>query len=584
MPLIQFGDFEFDDLTFELRRNGAPARIQQQPARVLAFLLSRAGSLVTRDDIRQAIWGTDTFVDFEQGLNFCIRQIRITLADQAEKPSFIETLPRLGYRFIAPITAPTAAAPAPAATSDRRRIRIGFVPIEPLGSGVEDYFAVGLSEDMISALSRIDPSRMRVAAGLRLVNSEALGAQLERLQREFNLDYLLRGTVRRSGETIRISAQLHDLRDRSVLWSETYDRQTSDLLAVQEDVTRRVSQSLALELLPGETSGSRRYASSSAAYDAYLKGRYFWHKMTAEAIGSSLTYFHEALAIDPAFAPAYAGLADCYAQMGSIRVGIMKPLEAVAQARIYLQRAMDLDDTLAEAHCTLALIKSWYDLDWAGAEREFQIALNLDGSLLTALLWQSLYLAAMGRHEEAIASARRARDTEPLSPVMNMYLGVALMNAGQYDLAMRQFQLAIELDPLSYRPHMFMGRTYVFLGRYDEAVVAFQQALERNPENLEALAYIGCAKAESGDRKAAIAIAQQVLAAGVRTDPSILLGSIYASLGDADELFPWLDRARDARSTPIYLILIDPNFRRFESDPRYAAFRVSLGLPPYRRT
>ncbi|MGA8708574.1 MAG: tetratricopeptide repeat protein, partial [Steroidobacteraceae bacterium] len=233
-----------------------------------------------------------------------------------------------------------------------------------------------------------------------------------------------------------------------------------------------VSQSLLLELLPGVVAGSRKYARSSAAYDAYLKGRFFWHKMTADAIRSSVAHFNEALAIDPEFAPAYAGLADCYAQMGSVRVGMAKPLDALTEARTYLNRAMELDDMLAEAHCTSGLIKSWYEFDWVGAEREFQLALRLDPGQVTALLWQSLYLSAMGRHHEAIASMRRARESEPLSASVNMYLGVAQTHAGHYDLAIRQLNQAIELDPHYYRPYMFLGRVLMFVGRYQDAVAS----------------------------------------------------------------------------------------------------------------
>jgi TolB-like protein len=374
MSLIRFGEFELDERTLELRRKGTLVRVQQQPARVLVFLLSHQGKLVTRQQIQDAIWGHDTFVDFEQSLNFCIRQIRITLDDHAEKPSFIETLPRLGYRFIGAVERVGDDGPK----TGRNRIRIGILPIEDLGGAVEDYFAIGLTEDMISALSRIDPERLRVTVGPRSPSGILPREELDRLQRELDLDYLLRGSVRRSVDAIRIAAQLLDLRDKSVLWSEVYDRKSSDLLGVQEEVTRRVSQSLVLELLPGATVGSRKYARSSAAYDAYLKGRFFWHKMTPDAIRSSMANFNEALTIDPEFAPAYAGLADCYAQMGSIRLSMLKPFEALAKARTYLQRAMELDGTMAEAHCTSALIKCWYDFDWAGAEREFQLALSLD--------------------------------------------------------------------------------------------------------------------------------------------------------------------------------------------------------------
>jgi TolB-like protein/lipopolysaccharide biosynthesis regulator YciM len=581
MSFIRFGEFELDEQTFELRRKGVPTRIQRQPARVLAFLLNHPGTVVTRDQIRNVIWGEDTFVDFEQGLNFCIRQIRITLNDQAEKPRFIETLPRLGYRFIAPLEKieakeTTAAKEIPA---DRRRIRIAVVPIEPLGGAAEDYFAAGLTYDMISALSRIDPVRLRVTAGPRLLSGEPVGEQLKRLQRELDLDYLLRGSVRRSAETIRISAQLHDLRDKSVLWSETYDRNSSDLLAVQEEVTMRVSQSLALELLPGSAMGSRKYARSAASYDAYLKGRFFWYKMTRDTMRSSIACFTEAITIDPGFAPAYAGLADCYAQMGSIRVGIMKPLDALAKATPLLQRAMELDNNLAEAHCTLGLLKSWYDLDWAGAEQEFQVALSLDSSHLTTLLWQSLYLSAMGRHEESIASVKRARESEPLSPIMNMYLGVAQMHAGQYDLAIRQLKQAIELDLHSYRPLMFLGRAYSDLDRHEDSVAAFRQALTINPENLESLAYMGQAMADLGNRRGALNVITKVKAAESRTEPAILLACIYASLGEDSEMFRALDRALKNKSVPLYVFLLSKTFRRYESDARYHEFLRSMGVP-----
>jgi TolB-like protein/tetratricopeptide (TPR) repeat protein len=574
MPLIRFGEFELDEQTFELRRNGSLIRIQQQPARVLAFLLNHQGALVTRKQIQDAIWGGDTFVDFEQSLNFCIRQIRITLNDPAEKPLFIETLPRLGYRFLS--RAETVVNREPA--TRHRRIRIGVLPIEDMGGPTEDYFAIGLTEDMISALARIDPERLRVTVGPRFPSGSLAREQLDSLQREFDLDYLLRGSVRRSAGAVRITAQLIDLRDKAVMWSEVYDRPSSDLLGVQEEVTRRVSQSLVLELLPGTVVGSRTYARSSAAYDAYLKGRFFWHKMTGEGIRSSVASFNEALAIDPKFAPAYAGLADCYAQMGSIRVGMMKPLDALAEARTYLNRAMELDDTLAEAHCTSGLIKSWYEFDWAGAEREFQLALRLDPGQVTALLWQSLYLSAMGRHHEAIASMKRARESEPISPSINMYLGVAQTHAGHYDLAIRQLQQAIELDPHYYRPYMFLGRVLMFTGRSQEAIDNYQTALSINPDNLESVAFMGSAKACAGDRQGAVKMIKRVIAAENKTEPAILVASIYASLGDTSPMFEWLERAVERRSTPIYIALISAEFHPYRTDPRFHGFLNSIGL------
>ncbi len=225
---MRFGEFELNEQTFELRKNGAPVRIQQQPARVLAFLLQHRGTLVTREQIRLAIWGDDTFVDFEQGLNFCIRQIRLALNDQAEKPSYVETLPRLGYRFVGKMEK-SGDGQTVAAAPDEKRLRIAVVPVEELSGKEEDYFAAGLTEDMISALSRIDPAQLRVTSVPKLEAGDGMADHLNRLQRELNLDYLLRGSVRRSGDALRISAQLHDLRDRSACFgSRTYDRKASD--------------------------------------------------------------------------------------------------------------------------------------------------------------------------------------------------------------------------------------------------------------------------------------------------------------------------------------------------------------------
>jgi TolB-like protein/Tfp pilus assembly protein PilF len=574
MSVIRFGEFELDEQTLQLRKNGALTHIQQQPARVLALLANHRGSLVTREQFRLAIWGEDTFVDFEQGLNFCIRQIRLALNDQAEHPLHIETLPRLGYRFISQIEKGAEGEPGPA----EKRIRIAVVPIEDLSGQSEDYFAAGLTEDMISALSRIDPGRLRVTAVPKLNSGMATGDHIAQLQRQLNLDYLLRGSVRRSAGMLRISAQLHDLRDNSVLWSDTYDRSSVDLLAVQEEVTQRVSRSLALELLPSATVGSRRYSRSSAAYDAYLKGRFFWHKMNTDSIGRSMAYFNQALSLDPTFAPACAGLADCYAQMGSIRVGQMKPVEALANARVHLKRALDLDETLAEAHCTLGLIKSWYDLDWDGADREFQVALALDPSQITALIWHSLYLAASGRFQEGIASVQRAREIEPLSASVNVYLGLAQTHAGQYDLALRQFQQSVELEPAYYRSHMFLGRLLSWLDRHDEGIANFQKALALTPDNLEALAFMGSALAAKGERRRALNIIQKLKAAENRTEPAILLAVVYASLGLEKEMFECLEHAVTVKSTPVYIGVLNKEFRAYDADPRYHRFLASIGL------
>jgi tetratricopeptide (TPR) repeat protein len=433
---------------------------------------------------------------------------------------------------------------------------------------------------MIAPLSRIDSKRLRVVAVPRLRPDEDEEVGFDRLQRELNLDFLLKAWIRRSPDSIRICAQLHDLRDKSLLWSEIYDRKSADLLTVQDEVTQRVSRSLAVELLPGSaTGGSIRYSRNPAAYDAYLKGRYFWHKMTSDGMRNSLNCFSEALAIDPRFAPAYTGLADCYAQMGSVRLGLMKPIDAYAQARSHLNRAMEIDDTLTESHCTLGLLKIWYELDWAGAEREFRQTLALDPNNITALLWQSPLLGALDRHTEALASVQKAMESEPLSPVVNAYLGLAHANAGQSDSAIRQLNIAIALDPFYYRSHMFLGHTLDWAERYPEAIVAYRHALTLNPDSLESLTLLGGALASSGDRSAAMEMMDRLKALEIRYEPALLIANIHACLGDASETFRWLQLAYERKSSPLYLVKLYKSFRRFESDPRYHSILRQIGLP-----
>jgi tetratricopeptide (TPR) repeat protein len=264
--------------------------------------------------------------------------------------------------------------------------------------------------------------------------------------------------------------------------------------------------------------------------------------------------------------------------MGSSRVGTMKPLEAVAESRRHLQKALDLDETLAEAHCTLGLIKSWYDWDWTGAEREFQAALALDPSLITALLWQSLFLSVNGRHQESIASMQRARELEPLSPPVNLYLGLAQLHSGQYDIGIRRIQESIVLDPGYYRSYMFMGRALSATNRHDEAIASLEKALALQPDSFESFGFMGVALAGKGDRKGALAMVKKVQETGKKTEPAIMLACIYARLGMENEMFEWLERAVALKSTPIYIPLLNEEFRRHETTPRYHSFLASIGL------
>ena len=575
--VIRFGEFELDLRTAQLRAAGVLTRLQPQPAKVLALLASNRGNLVSREQIRQQIWGAATFVDFEQGLNFCIRQIRTALGDDADCPRFIETLPRRGYRFVAAVEA-APASPAPPVSA----LRIALMPFEHIGADAEqDYFSEGLTEEMTTALSRLAPGRLRVIARATMLQCRREGMDLARLRREMRIDYLLEGNVRRSSDRVRIAIQLTDLNDQTLMWAETYERRLTDLFAIQAEVAARVARSLALELLPGAPAPVKS-ATRSPAHEAYLKGRYFWHKITAESLLASSRYFEEAIAADPGYAPAYAGLADCYAQMGSVRVALLTSAEAAAKAKPMAARALDLDDALPEAHNALALIKCWYEWDWDGAGREFRRALALDPDSVTHAPWYGMYLIAIGEPEKALAEIHRAREIDPLSPILNTYVGAIQLNVGQYDLAVRHLRDTIPLETSYYRPYFFLGLALRGLGRYAEAFSALHEAHARTSENMEVAGFIGQLQADTGDREGAIATVNRLIALREsRFDPALLIAMIYAGLGEIDTAFAWVDRAIERRTSPIYLLRLSSMFEGLQGDPRYRSCLLRIGLPPF---
>ena len=363
MSVVRFGEFELDEQTFELRRKGVPARIQQQPARVLAMLISNHGAMVTREQIRAAIWGNDTFVDFEQGLNYCIRQIRLTLSDQAECPRYVETLPRLGYRFIAPIekigtievasNMPNAAVP--------RRIRISMAPIDLLGGTEDDHFASerpwtskspafsiavlpfasvsgdseqfgdGLAEELIHALSLYDD--LQVIARTSAAAMRGHGLDIREIGRRLNVGVILDGSVRRAGNRLRIGVQLIDVNNGHQLWSERYDREMTDVFEVQDEITAAIVEKLRPQLLGAPSPSAARHSEDLEAYALYLKGRHHWGRRPAGTM-EAIAYFEQAVKRDPTYALAYAGLADAYNTLASWEGGVLPPREGFPKGKI----------------------------------------------------------------------------------------------------------------------------------------------------------------------------------------------------------------------------------------------------------
>lgn len=574
--LIRFGPYELEVSTSQLRCSGIPSKLQPQPARVLILLATNPGVLITREQLRQHIWGDETFVDFEQALNFCIRQIRGALNDDAKSPRFIETLPRRGYRFLAKTEVDPGQAPSVAA------LRIGVMPFGDSSSEEDqDYFSEGLTGELMGMLSRLARGRMRIIARETMQRARSEGMNLERLRRELGLDYLLEGRVRRSPDRIRITIELIDVKEQTLVWAEAFERRPMDLFSIQSEVARRVVRSLAVELLPGSVRQVSRSSWGSPSHESYLKGRHFFQKMTADNVVNSIRCFEQAIAADPNYALAYAGLADCYAQMGSIRIALLSPTEALLKAKPMAVRALELDDGLPEAHNALALIKCWYEMDWSGADGEFRQALALDPDNVTHAPWYAVYLVVVDECERALAEIYRAREIDPLSPIINTYLGAIHLLAGQPDVALQRLREAIPLDPSYYRPYLFLGQTLLAFKRQAEALEAFRQAQARAPSNLEVIGFIGAAQAQMGDNSEARTTLDHLMrTAGEKFDPSVFAAMVYAGLGEIDRAFESIDRAIERRFSPIYLLRI-LEFSALHGDSRYQSCLRRIGLPPH---
>jgi TolB-like protein/Flp pilus assembly protein TadD len=436
--VLRFEVFELDLKSQELRRSGLPVKLQPQPFKVLALLASRPNQVVTRDEIQQQIWDKDTFVDFQQGLNFCIKKIRTALADDSDKPRYIETLPRRGYRFIAPVE-----------ETGPRKVMLAVLPLENLSADPEqEYFSDGLTEEMIAQLGRLHPESLGVISRTSAMRYKGTDKGADEIGRELGVSYILEGTVRREASQVRITAQLIQVSDQTHLWAESYDRDVAAVFAVQSEVAQRIAHSLEVELLPAQVT---RPASASSinpeAHEAYLKGRYNMNKRTPQGLQKGLRYFEQAVEKDPEYALAYAGVADTYILLGSTQYALLSPEEAMPRAKGAATKALEINDSLAEAHASLANVKLIYKWDWAGAEREFQRTLALHPGYSHAHHWYSLQLAATGRTEEGFSAIRRARRLDPLSPIINVTVGWHFYLARQYDRAVEDLRNTLEMEP-----------------------------------------------------------------------------------------------------------------------------------------
>jgi TolB-like protein/DNA-binding winged helix-turn-helix (wHTH) protein/Flp pilus assembly protein TadD len=626
--VIRFGAFELDAVNGELRKAGISLKIHPQPFRVLLLLAEHPGETVTREEIQNSLWGDNTFVDFERGINFCINQIRTALGDDAEEPRYVETLPRRGYRFIAPVTADatsdspavedgisqlqtdrapreTGAPPHPRTltpTTKRNYFLAAFsllimitavvgwpwrsqrivVPIRSLavlplanlsGNPAQDYFADGMTEALITELGKV--SALRVISRQSTTQYKGTKKSVPEIARELNVDAVVEGSVLPDGDRVRVWVQLIQAAPERHLWAESYDRQRRDVLALDGEVARTVAGKVKITLTPEEETrltGTRTV--NPAASEAYFRGRYFLDRRTKADIGEGLAAMQQAIELDPSFAPAYGGLSEAYLALGSYEPA--RGAELVAKAEAASRKALELDDSLSAAHYTLAAIRgvAW---DWSGAEVEYRRAIELNPSNASAHIWYSDLLLVLGRMTEAEAEGRQAEELDPISLVIYGAVTGHLYYARRYGELIEHCQGWVKRNPnMEWNYHHCLGAAYVQMGRREEAITELRQSLKSSTMYEHTATELANALAVAGNRQEALKLLGQVQNAPWRTYGAAL---VYAGLGEKDEAFRSLDKAIDLRAPFVILLKVDPRFESLHQDPRFQNLLRRMNLP-----
>jgi TolB-like protein/DNA-binding winged helix-turn-helix (wHTH) protein/Tfp pilus assembly protein PilF len=438
----------------------------------------------------------------------------------------------------------------------------------------QDYFADGITEAVIADLAKI--RALRVISRTSAMQYKGMKKSLPEIARELHVDAIVEGSVLRSGERVRITAQLiHAATDRH-LWGESYERDLRDILALQGEVSRAIARQIQIALTPQEQVRLTSARSiNPAAYEDYLRGRYYWNKRTAEGFKRGIDYFQQAIDHEPSYALAYVGLADCYNMLNNYDV--LAPKESAPKAKAAAMRAMEIDDTLAEAHASLAFTLMHYDWDWPGAEREFQRAIELNPNYAAAHHWYGLYLTAMERFDEAMVEMKHAQELDPLSLIINTNVGWVFYFRRQYDQAIEQFRKTLEMDPNFTSAHVKLGWAYEQKGMYEETIAEFQMVLTRIGDDV--LTELGHAYAVAGQRDEATKIIAELRERAKQQYVSpYLVATIYAGLGDKVQAFDWLQKSYENRCGWLAWLKVDPKLDNLRSDPRFADLLQRVGL------
>jgi TolB-like protein/DNA-binding winged helix-turn-helix (wHTH) protein/Tfp pilus assembly protein PilF len=621
---LRFGVFEADLGARELTKLGKILPLQEQPFQLLAMLLEKPGELVTREELRLRLW-PQTVVDFDHGLNKAINKVRDALGDSAENPRFIQTVSRRGYRFLADVTEVSTGQvettlgemgsgdsgarrdPRPAEPRSPRIVAatlagaalllvvavaiwtrststgrlpsirsLAVLPLENLsGDAAQDYFADGMTDELITHLAQIRD--LRVISRTSVMTYKRVRKPLAEIARELDVQAVVEGGILRSGDKVRITAQLIRVPDDNHIWADSYEGDLRDTLVLQDQVAKAIADKIRASVNKEQHEQAPK-AVDAQAYDSYLKGRYYWNQRTDAGLREAINYFKRSISIDPSNADAYSGLADTYALAGDWEYGIMPPAEAFPLAKAAANEALALDDRLGEAHTSLAFVLDLYYWDWSAAERQFKLAINLNPGYAVAHHWYAWHLLVLGRNAEGMFEMRQAERLDPLSLIIRSDVADALCSLHLFEESVQQSRKTLALDPNFAVGHFQLAEALVQQRQYDAAIGEFKQAITISGHLAAFDANLAHAYAVSGRKAEALQIALD-MESRVNLNPSAdaNIALIYVGLGDWDQAMAWLNKAYDARFNPS--ILIRAAFDPLRADARFRDLRHRVGLP-----
>ncbi|MGE0813445.1 MAG: tetratricopeptide repeat protein [Vicinamibacterales bacterium] len=570
---VRFGPFTLDTRSRELIGGARTIRLQDQPFEVLRMLLARPGQVVTRADLQRGLWPDGTFVDFEHSLNAAVKRLRTALGDDAEQPRYIETLPRLGYRFVAPVAA-TIPAPAPARIADGT-LRLAVLPFTTFGGASDpDYFTDGLTEELIAQLALTGRGRLAVIARGSSMACKGTTERARTVGRALGVDYLVEGSVRRDGERVRIVARLVEAASEATLWVETFERQLTESLSVQADVAARTAQSLAIEL--GQARRSRAVAPDTLI--PCLKARQKGHQRTEAGFREAVKLYEEALEHDPTYGPAYVGLAEGLGMLANY--GIVPPADVRARALGAIEHALAIDPESADAHRALAFLHWQFAFAWDEAIAGYERALALNPQSPDTVYWYGLYLGVIGRFERSYALLDRAAELDPLSLLVPSVQGWVRFFARRFEDALPFYRRVLNQAPDHHVALWFLGQALVELAQFDEGLAALGRALELSARSARQLGYLGYAYGRAGredDARACLAELDQ--RADCRYVPPYFPALVLSGLDRADDALDRLEQAHGQSDTMLRDLLADPSWDRLRGTARFTALMRAMAFP-----